>query len=128
VSETVKYKYDIKEKSIEFSICLIKYLNGIEKQRTTLPIVDQLVRSGTSIGANIHEAQTSQSNKELMRYYRIALKSANESKYWFILLDSILEEHIDRQHLKEELNNLRNILGKTLIRLKEKETSLKTKV
>lgn len=125
MSETIKYKYDIKEKSIEFSICLIKYLNKIEKQRTTLPIVDQLIRSGTSIGANIHEAQTSQSNKEMMRYYRIALKSANESHYWFLLLDSILENDSEKSNLKSELNNLRNILGKTLIRLKEKENSIK---
>jgi four helix bundle protein len=125
LSETIKYKYDIKEKSIEFSICLIKYLNKIEKQRTTLAIVDQLVRSGTSIGANIHEAQTSQSNKEMMRYYRIALKSANESHYWFLLLDSILENDPEKSNLKSELNNLRNILGKTLIRLKEKENSIK---
>ena len=125
MSETIKYKYDIKEKSIEFSIYLIKYLNKIEKQRTTLPIVDQLIRSGTSVGANIHEAQTSQSNKEMMRYYRIALKSTNESHYWFLLLDSILENDPEKSNLKSELNNLRNILGKTLIRLKEKENSIK---
>jgi len=116
----VKYKYDIKEKSIEFSIDLLKYLDHAEKRRIILPIIDQLVRSGTSVGANIHEAQSSQSIKEMMRYYRIALKSANESNYWFILLGSMIGEDEKSQNLKKELTNLRNILGKTLIILKEK--------
>jgi four helix bundle protein len=59
--EKLTYKYDIKEKSIEFSLKLLKYLDKIEKRKVLLPIVDQLVRSGTSVGANIQEAQTSQS-------------------------------------------------------------------
>jgi four helix bundle protein len=122
--EKVKYQYDIKEKSIDFSISLIKYLDKLEKRRIILPIVDQLVRSGTSVGANIHEAQTSQSTKEMMRYYRIALKSANESNYWFILLNSMISSNGEIENLIKELSNLRNILGKTLIKLKEKENNI----
>jgi four helix bundle protein len=101
----VKYEYDIKQKSIEFSLKLLKYLNGIEKRKVLLPIIDQLVRSGTSVGANIHEAQTSQSTKEMMRYYRIALKSANESNYWFILLGSLGDDQKVIDELNVELNN-----------------------
>ena len=116
----VKYEYDIKQKSIEFSLKLLKYLDGIEKRKVLLPIIDQLVRSGTSVGANIHEAQTSQSTKEMMRYYRIALKSANESNYWFILLGSLVDDQKVIDELDMELNNLRNILGSILIKLKNK--------
>jgi four helix bundle protein len=123
--EKVKYEYDIKEKSLEFSLKLLKYLNKIEKQRIILPIVDQLVRSGTSVGANIHEAQSSQSTKELSRYYRIALKSANESIYWFKLLDSSINESEELTLLVNELNTIRNILGKVIVKLKEKENKLK---
>lgn len=118
--EKVKYEYDIKQKSIEFSLKLLKYLDGIEKRKVLLPIIDQLVRSGTSVGANIHEAQTSQSTKEMMRYYRIALKSANESNYWFILLGSLVDDQKVIDELNVELNNLRNILGSILIKLKNK--------
>lgn len=127
MTEKIKYEYDIKEKSIDFSIGLLKYLNKIEKTRVIVPLIDQLTRSGTSVGANIHEAQSSQTVKEMMRYYRISLKSANESNYWFILLDSITGSNSEVEHLKKELNNLRNILGKTLIRLKEKETKISKK-
>ena len=59
--EKLTYKYDIKEKSIEFSLKLLKYIDKIEKRKVLLPIVDQLVLSGASVGANIQEAQTSQS-------------------------------------------------------------------
>lgn len=118
--EKVKYEYDIKQKSIEFSLKLLKYLDGIEKRKVLLPIIDQLVRSGTSVGANIHEAQTSQTTKEMMRYYRIALKSANESNYWFILLGSLVDDQKVIDELNVELNNLRNILGSILIKLKNK--------
>lgn len=101
MTEKVKYEYDIKEKSIDFSICLLKYLNKIEKSRVIVPLIDQLTRSGTSVGANIHEAQSSQSVKEMMRYYRIALKSANESNYWFILLDSLTGTNSEVESLKK---------------------------
>ena len=123
--EKIKYEYDIKDKSLDFSLKLLKYLMSIEKQKIIQPIIDQLVRSGTSVGANIHEAQSSQSNKELMRYYRIALKSGNESIYWFTLLESVVDTSDELIYLKNEMNTLRNILGKVVIRLKEKENNIK---
>lgn len=125
--EKIKYEYDIKEKSIDFSIGLLKYLDKIEKRMVIVPLIDQLTRSGTSVGANIHEAQSSQSVKEMMRYYRIALKSSNESNHWFLLLNSLTGGNSEVEHLIKELNNLRNILGKTLIKLKEKETRITKK-
>ncbi len=112
--EKPKYEYDIKEKSVEFSIRLLKYLDQkVEKRKILYPLIDQLVRAGTSVGANIHEAQSSQSVKEMMRYYRIALKSANESNYWFILLENMVEKEEILMELKKELNTLRNILEKS---------------
>lgn len=126
--EKVRYEYDIKEKSVEFSLRLLKYLDHLEKRKVLYPIVDQLVRSGTSVGANIHEAQSSVSLKEMMRYYRIALKSANESNYWLILLNSMVNDKETINELTIELSSLRKVLGKILIRLKEKqELKIKTK-
>ncbi len=120
IKQPAKYQYDIKEKSIEFSIKLLQYLKGIKQDLISAIVIRQLVRSGTSIGANIHEAQTSQSVKEMMKDYRIAVKSANESAYWLILLEKLVESEEKRAELCTELNSLRNVLGKTIIRLKEK--------
>ena len=55
-----------------------------------------------------------------MRYYRIALKSADESNYWFVLLASLVDDKNVIEELNQELNNLRNILGSILIKLKSK--------
>lgn len=55
-----------------------------------------------------------------MRYYRIALKSADESNYWFVLLASLVDDKNVIEELNQELNNLRNILGGILIKLKSK--------
>jgi len=64
---------------------------------------DQLLRSGTSIGANIIEAKSGSSTKDFKKFYIIALKSANETKYWLCLLrDTVL------QNEKEQLNKLLN--------------------
>jgi four helix bundle protein len=55
-----------------------------------------------------------------MRCYRIALKSADESNYWFVLLASLVDDKNVIEELNQELNNLRNILGSILIKLKSK--------
>lgn len=50
------------------------------------PIVDQLIRSSTSIGANVIEAKSSSSKRDYLKFFEIALKSANETKYWLIVI------------------------------------------
>ena len=51
------------------------------------PLINQVLRSGTSIGANIHEAQYGNSKADFIAKLHIALKEANETKYWLILLN-----------------------------------------
>ena len=53
-------------------------------------IADQLLRSATSIGANTVEAQAASRRKEFIKFYEIALKSANETKYWPNILGASL--------------------------------------
>ncbi|MCL2540747.1 MAG: four helix bundle protein [Firmicutes bacterium] len=69
--------------SIEFSVKIISLCESI-KGKTA--ITNQLIRSGTSIGANIHEAQYGNSKPDFISKLHIALKEANETKYWLIVL------------------------------------------
>lgn len=78
---------DIKERTFEFSISIIKLTSGFPNKKTYWIISDQLVRSATSIGANIIEAQGSSSKKEFINFYHIALKSSKETVYWLRLLE-----------------------------------------
>ncbi|MEK9209051.1 MAG: four helix bundle protein [Patescibacteria group bacterium] len=77
---------DIKERAFEFSIDIIKLASEFPNKKTYWIISNQLIRSATSIGANIIEAQGSSSKKEFINFYHIALKSSKETVYWLRLL------------------------------------------
>ena len=87
----------LRELSMEFSveiIELVKYLKSIKESI----ISNQIGRSGTSIGANIHEAQYAQGKKDFISKLEIALKEASETGYWLELL--YRTHYIDEQAFK----------------------------
>jgi len=87
-------------------------------------IGDQLLRAATSIGANVVEATASSSKREFIRFYEIALKSANETKYWLCLLrDSDLEgvDKAEVERLLSEAIELSNMLASALLTMKNKK-------
>jgi len=71
--------------SIEFSTRIIELVKKLKENRENI-ISNQIGRSGTSIGANIHEAQYGNSKADFISKLHIALKETNETKYWLILL------------------------------------------
>jgi four helix bundle protein len=114
-------KSNIKHRAYRFSLMVIKFEEGLPRNKTRSIIANQLLRSATSIGANIIEAQASSSKKEFIRYYEIALKSANETKYWLYLLrDSNLVESKLVGEILDEAIQLANMLGSSLLTLKGK--------
>ncbi len=76
--------YDIKIRCYEFSKSVILFINKIEFKRIHYSIVDQLLRSATSIGANVIEGKSGNSRKNLIAFFSISLRSANETKYWVV--------------------------------------------
>lgn len=77
------------EKSFQFSVSIIRFLKLLPNKAIFWSTTDQLLRSGTSIGANIVEAKSSSSRKEFIRFYEIALRSCYETSYWLKLLKEI---------------------------------------
>jgi len=77
--------------SVRFSLLIIEYCEKL-KQEKQFEIASQLIRSGTSIGANIWEAQSSESRKDFIHKLKIADKEAKEVEYWLLLCKS--SEHI----------------------------------
>lgn len=95
--------YDIKHRCYQFSKELVQFISTAKYERIHFSMFDQLLRSGTSVGANIIEAKSGSSTKDFKKFYIIALKSANETKYWLCLLrDTVF------QNEKEQLNKLLN--------------------
>lgn len=73
---------------VQFSVATLKFADVIRTNRTLAPVADQLIRSATSIGANVHEAQGAGSRKDFAHYLQIALKSARETIYWLEVLQA----------------------------------------
>ncbi len=93
------------EKSFIFAVGIVKTCRRLQLDRREWVLSKQLIRSGTSIGANIEEAIAAQSKKDFLSKMSIALKEARETHYWLrIIRDSGLsnggeaEEHIPACH------------------------------
>lgn len=71
-------------KTINFSLLIIEFCEELESKRKFV-IANQLLRSGTAIGANVHEAQNAESKADFIHKIKIAAKELDETKYWLIL-------------------------------------------
>ena len=85
------------ELSMEFSVDIINLIKYLKSNHESI-ISNQICRSGTSIGANIHEAQYAQGKKDFISKLEIALKEASETGYWLELLHKT--NYIDEQLYK----------------------------
>lgn len=85
----------VKNKSKEFAKDIILLCRALKCEHKETVLINQLLRSGTSIGANLHEAQYAQGTKDFLSKTEIALKECHETEYWLELLfetDCITEE------------------------------------
>lgn len=121
-NESAKVKSsNVKLRAYEFSLKMIAFVNKFPKERAFFAIGDQVIRSSTSIGANLIEAQASSSRREFVKYYEIALKSANETKYWLSLLrDSFDDLSAKAEELLVESTEISKMIGSSVITLKGK--------
>ena len=71
--------------SFDFAVAIVNLIDGVTAPKSSY-MTDQLARAGTSVGANIHEAQYAHSKKDFIAKLEIALKEANETMGWLILL------------------------------------------
>ena len=88
----------LRTKSIDFAVEIINLVKKLKSQHESV-ISNQIGRSGTSIGANIHEAQYAHGKADFIAKLQIALKEANETGYWLQLL--FRTNYIDEQEYKK---------------------------
>jgi len=94
--------YDLEERTAVFSENLIDFYKKCPKNVTTMPLIDQGLRSGTSIGANYYEANGASSKKDFKNKIFICKKESKETMYWLRLMGSALDD----EKLKEECRRL----------------------
>ena len=78
----------IEERSFDFAVRIVKLKDFLIEEKKEFDISRQILRSGTSIGANVSEAQQAQSQADFLTKMNIALKEAAETKYWLRLLNA----------------------------------------
>ncbi len=116
-----KFKSDLRERCYRFSLQIIALTDTLPQKRSAWIITDQLIRSATSIGANLIEARASSSRLEFKKFYEIALKSANETKYWLGLLrDTKLVDDKVAGDLLNEASEIASMLASGVLKLKNK--------
>lgn len=95
-----KKKYDLEERTAKFGEEIIKFARKIPKNSVTLPLISQLVKAGTSVGANYCEADDAESRKDFQHKIGICKKEARETKYWLRMIAIATPE------IKEEVKDL----------------------
>ncbi|MDI6779113.1 MAG: four helix bundle protein [Bacteroidota bacterium] len=121
-NEKSKFKNEFRKRVYRFALDIIKFVDNLPKDKSCNVIGNQLLRSATSIGANIIEAGAASSKKDFTNFFNHALKSANETKFWIGLLrDSEKSISAASNNLLNEVNEIANILGSSLLTLRGKK-------
>ncbi len=95
-------------KSLQFAVRIVKLYRYLCEQREYV-LSKQLLRSGTSIGANVHESRNAQSKADFANKLSIALKEADETQYWLELL--MLSDYITQKEYASICDNLTEIIA-----------------
>jgi len=119
--------FDLEERTAKFGENIIKFCKTIFKDEITRSIIDQLVRSGTSVGANYMEANAASSDKDFRNKIYICKKEAQETKHWLRMLSQCILEDKKQELRKlwQEAQELTLIFGKAVSTIDNKKEKLK---
>ncbi len=117
-------KLEFKKRLYKYILRLVKFLSRLPKIPVVREIVSQVMRSGTSIGANYFEAEGASSKKDYQNFFSHCLKSANETKFWLAVLrnsNPVPKALIDEcDCLLQETKELANIFASSIMTMKGK--------
>lgn len=108
-----KEKNLIVELTFKFALSVVEYSESLEERKKYV-VAKQLLRSGTSIGANVKEAQNAASVKDFLNKVRIAQKEAEETEYWLEICKHS-KNYPDCDNLLEQLKSILKIINKIVL-------------
>ena len=120
---------DIRERAFQFAVRVVKLCKYLEKNsEVSRNVISQLLRAGTSVGANLEEAKAGQSTADFIHKNAIALKEARESNYWLRLIlatETLKDEiRIGIEELRDESMIIAKIVAKTIVNTKKPKLGL----
>ena len=112
---------DIAERLLELAIRIIRLADALPESPATRHICSQVVRCGTSAGANYEEARGAESNKDFVHKLGICLKELRETRYWLkIIVHANLVPLKKMSEITQEADELCRIIGKSIVTSKRK--------
>lgn len=110
---------DLKERTYKFALQIIKLVQKLPRNQITGILGKQILRSGTSVGANIEEAYSGLTKKDFSHSINISRKEANETRYWLrLLLGAGLVQKEDVKNLFTETDELISIFTSTVKKIR----------
>jgi four helix bundle protein len=108
-------------KSKAFAVRIIRFYKYLTEEKKEYVLAKQILRSGTSIGANVRESYSAQSTADFINKLQIALKEADETAYWLeILTESEIITQDIFDSLSEDLKEISSLLASSIKTLKQK--------
>lgn len=92
-------KYDLEERTAKFGENAIKFAKKIPQNPITIPLINQFVKSSTSIGANYCEADGAESKKDFKHKIGICKKESKETKYWLRMIATTVPELVEESRI-----------------------------
>ncbi len=117
-----KFKKEFIQRLIKHSIKAVKFSDKLKKEKINTSVINQFIRAITFIGANVVEAKSAHSKKDYIKFFEISLKSANETKYWLIIIKELIKDNKDETiKVLEETIEISNIIASSILTLKNKK-------
>lgn len=108
--------YNIRHRCYYFSKEVIFFVQSCTYDKIYNSLFDQLIRSATSVGANVVEGRAGSSKKDWKNYYTVALKSANETKYWLCLIRDTIDINKNKANeLIKEADEISKIIAAIIV-------------
>jgi len=96
INDQFSNKYDLEERTAKFGEKIIEFCRSVKSDKLADPILNQLIRSGTSVGANYMEANGASSRKDFQNKIFICKKEAQETKHWLRMAKSFMPDKVDQ--------------------------------
>ena len=120
-SDKDKFKKEFIARLIALTVRVLRFATQLRKDKSLWAVADQLIRCTGSIGANVVEAKGSASTRDYTRFFEIALKSANETKYWLVVIREYSSDaRQEANAILDEVDQVARIIGSSVLTLKGK--------
>lgn len=114
-------KYDLEERTAIFAEEIIEFCKHLPKNEITLPLITQLIKAGTSIGANYCEADCAETKKDFEHKLGICKKESKETKYWLRIIAKAVPEAKERSRKDWKEANELNLIFSAIINKSRKK-------